>query len=241
MKKFTLCSLAGIILFSFLFLTRCGCGENQVAEPQVMKVIYMIGDGMGLAQVTAYMLENDYRPINMDRAQAVGLVKTYSANNRVTDSAAAGTALAAGSKTNNSMLGINPEGNQLISIMARAQQEGLGSGIVINSYLTDATPGAFYAHVNYRGEHETIAAQLAASGVDVFMGGGRNSFDRREDGRNLPEELAAEGYAVAFRFDELDGVTEGKTAGFFSPGYMPYVLDGRQEDYLPLATEKTLE
>ena len=68
----------------------------------------MIGDGMGLAHVSMLAVEGGYAPTAFDRAQGIALISTYSANNRVTDSAAAGTALACGSKTNNGTLGLDP-------------------------------------------------------------------------------------------------------------------------------------
>ena len=65
----------------------------------VRNLIYLIGDGMGLSHVSMLMLEEGYGTTAFDRAQNIALITTYSANNRVTDSAAAGTALATGHKT----------------------------------------------------------------------------------------------------------------------------------------------
>ena len=67
-------------------------------EPKVENIIYLIGDGMGVAQITATQIAQDYEPLNMERAEYVGLCKTYSTSSRITDSAAAGTALATGHK-----------------------------------------------------------------------------------------------------------------------------------------------
>ena len=73
---------------------KSGPGPKKSGKCAVKNVIYMIGDGMGLSQVSMMMLENGYRPTAFDRSGNIALIKTYSANNRVTDSAAAGTALA---------------------------------------------------------------------------------------------------------------------------------------------------
>ena len=67
-------------------------------EPKVKNIIFMIGDGMGISHITATMIEQDYAPLALERAEYIGLQKTYSADNLITDSAAAGTALAAGTK-----------------------------------------------------------------------------------------------------------------------------------------------
>ena len=88
----------------------------------VRNLIYLIGDGMGLSHVSMLMLEEGYGTTAFDRAQNIALITTYSANNRVTDSAAAGTALATGGKTNNSVLGLDPEGNALHSMLERAAE-----------------------------------------------------------------------------------------------------------------------
>ena len=124
--------------------------RKKKSQPEVKNVIMLIGDGMGVAHISALMLEEKYQPINMDRAEAAAMIKTYSANNRVTDSAAAGTALATGTKTGNHYLGVTIEGDTLTSILTRAEQKGMQTAEVVTCYLTHATPAAFYAHVPNR-------------------------------------------------------------------------------------------
>lgn len=106
-EKF-LCDMKKWLLLVVLSLGMAGLAS--AAEP-VRNLILMIGDGMGLSQVSMLKIENGYAPTAFDRAQGVALISTYSANNRVTDSAAAGTALASGCKTNNSALGSIPTGS----------------------------------------------------------------------------------------------------------------------------------
>lgn len=122
---------------AFLFLALCllGAGRAAAAEPadSVRNVIYMIGDGMGLAHVSMLAVEGGYAPTAFDRAQGIALISTYSANNRVTDSAAAGTALACGSKTNNGTLGLDPRGGRLQSLIEWAVAEGMPAGIAVNA------------------------------------------------------------------------------------------------------------
>ena len=96
--------------------------QNPAGE--VRNVIFLIGDGMGLAQVSMLKIENGYAPTAFDRAGGIALISSYSANNRVTDSAAAGTALATGGKTDNSTLGQTPSGEPLTSMMRRASDHG---------------------------------------------------------------------------------------------------------------------
>ena len=108
----------------------------QAAEP-VRNVILMIGDGMGLAQVTSYMLRGG-APLSLARAQSIGLQSTFSASSEVTDSAAAATALATGTKTNNGMISMTPDKQPLRSVLERAAAAGLATGLVDTHAITDA-------------------------------------------------------------------------------------------------------
>ena len=88
------------LLVSVLCLLAACTGTGDGQEP-VRNIIFMIGDGMGLPQVTALSLEQGYAPTRMERETYTGIQKTYSAGGRITDSAAAGIALACGEKTTN--------------------------------------------------------------------------------------------------------------------------------------------
>ncbi len=130
-------------------------------------IILMIGDGMGPAHVTALVEAQAGTPVNMERPRVGGLVKTSSANDRVTDSAAAGTAYATGHKTNDGSLGVCPHGRRLESILEKAERAGLATGLVVTTTLSDATPAAFYAHVADRNDKATINAQFAEANIEV--------------------------------------------------------------------------
>ena len=205
-------------------------------------LIYMIGDGMGLAHVTMLQIAEGYdNPVSFMRAENVALIKSYSRNNRVTDSAAAGTALATGHKTNNSMLGVLPDSTAVESMMAKAVRRGMATGLVVTCYLPHATPGAFYAHQVYRRTLEPIAEQLVESGVDVAFGGGKRYFTaRRADGTTLVDRLRTKGYRVIDTLAAADTITSGKVVGLFASKHMPYAHKGRG-DYLPRAVGKALE
>ena len=232
MKKY------GLFLAALFILSGC-CGQQEKAQ-QVENVILMIGDGMGVAQVTQLIIENGLKPVAMERADAVGLVRTFSANNRVTDSAAGGTAIATGTKTLNGRIGRDPHGNDLYSILHHAQEAGYPTGLVVTVDLFDATPSAFYAHVHDRDSRDTITLQLLASGIDVAMGGGRTYLDERADGRVLTDEFRDAGYRVAFDMNETADVADGRLLAVLAPDVMPYHIHSRG-DYLPQATTKALE
>ncbi len=220
-----------------------GCGQKSrpVKAPRVKNVILMVGDGMGLAQVSALMLAEEYRPVNLERATAGGFVKTYSANNRVTDSAAAGTAYASGQKTRNGYLGVDPDGNPLETILDRAEGAGLATGLVATVNIQHATPGAFYGHSLQRYDYESISLDLATSGIDVAIGAGGKFMTDRKDGRDLFAELRQHGYTMVDSLAGLDGVTSGPAMAIFHDEEIPFVSEGRDPEYLPRASAKALE
>ena len=152
----------------------------SVASAQEVKnIIYLIGDGMGLSSTTMMMVERGYEATIFDQAENIALQKTYSADNRVTDSAASGTALATGFKTNNTFVGCTPDGVAVESLMDVANAQGKATGVVVTTYLQHATPAAFYAHTESRHNYHIITEQLVNSTLDVAIGGGMGHFKER--------------------------------------------------------------
>lgn len=113
-------------------------GEKR--SPKIRNIIFMIGDGMGVASLYAGMSVSDH-PLNIERCPVTGLQKTFSADNYITDSAGAGTALATGTKTKNGVIGLDAEGKPVKSILEIAKEHGLSTGLVVVTSVTDATPG----------------------------------------------------------------------------------------------------
>ena len=211
-------------------------------KEKVKNIVLMIGDGMGVAHITHLMIDNKYQPINMQRATGGGMITTYSANNRVTDSAASATTYATGYKTNNAMLSVTPDGEPKTTILEKAEKAGYATGVVATSSITHATPAAFYAHSKRRYDSDTIAVQLLNSGIDVAFGGGDRPFTKRKDGRNLFDEARKSGYNVVQHIDSLQDVHSGNNFVIYPTGNNHLILmkQGRG-DYLPKATAKALE
>lgn len=204
MKKNNIISMAVLAMFAF---TSC-CNE-----PQVKNVIYLIGDGMGFGAVSSLLLSED-EPTGFEIASPViGLSETCSANNYVTDSAAGGTALATGTRTNNGYAGADPDGNQLTSVLRKAQTYGMKTGIVVNTTLTEATPAAFYAGVTSRKFVYDIAKQFTESQVDVAIGGGLDHFVGRPDSLDLTATLIEKGYDVYLNWETVLETESDKFVG----------------------------
>ncbi len=209
------------------------------AQQEVRNVIYMIGDGMGLAQMSMFEIETGYSDHAFKRAESVALVSTMSANNRVTDSAAAATALSSGSKTNNAMIGMLPDSTATVSMMEIAVNEGYATGIVVTSELYHATPAAFYAHQPSRKMYEDISLDMLESGIDVLLGGGDLILKKPYKGYTYLDHFAQKDYEVIHTMKTLESMSSGKVIGTFSKKSMPKVAS--RGDYLPRAVTSALK
>ena len=208
---------------------------------KVKNVILVIGDGMGLAAASSWMIDNHYAPTSFDRAQFVGISKTYSANNRVTDSAASGTAMACGVKTKNSMLGMGPDSTAVPSLAVLAKQKGLATGIVVTSHVCDATPSAFYGHVPNRGMSTQIINDMLAARLDIVVGGGRKYFtDPEKVPENMIDKAVREGFTYAATPEDFYATTKTPIIGLFADGSYPMAIE-RDTDFLMDATMHTLD
>ncbi|MCQ2158021.1 MAG: alkaline phosphatase [Bacteroidales bacterium] len=166
-------------------------------------VFYLIGDGMGINEVYSAQLYNratGYGPENLNffHFPVRTFVTTYSASSLVTDSAAAGTALATGVKTYNDAMGVDADTVAVSSIADWAKSAGFGVGVITSVGINHATPAAFYAHAASRAEYEKIAGQLAASKVDFAAGGGVINEVRKtgHDSKFLEDMISAAGVSI---------------------------------------------
>ncbi len=229
--------------FSIVLLVAAGlvcnscCGEKQT---EVKNVIFMIGDGMGLNEAyAARHIQGDSLFI-MDEADDIILQTTYSKSSKITDSAASGTALATGVKTNNSMIGMDADSVAVESILEQAKRNGKATGEVVTVYLQHATPAAFVAHQINRDMYEEIAIDFLKSTPDVMLGGGIAYFENRSDSCNLSDSLRARGYDVVYNMEDAKKSESNKLLGLFADKYMPAMLDGRG-DYLPEAVDLAIK
>ena len=174
---------------------------------EVKYIFYFIGDGMGTNQVLgAEMYRSAAQGQALGRVQTLmsqmpysGQISTYSASNGITDSAAAGTCLASGHKTNNGTLGLNAQGDTIYSIATELKKQGWGVGIMTSVAIDHATPGAFYAHVKDRNAYYQIGLQLSESGFDFFGGAGfHHPQGKNDDLRNLYHIAEEKGYRIAW-------------------------------------------
>lgn len=205
----------------------------------------MVGDGMGLAQVTGGLYANKNR-LNLEQFTTIGLHKNYPddpEDGLITDSAAGATSFACGVKTYNAAIGVGVDSLPRTTILEMAERRGLATGLVATSNIQHATPASFIAHVKSRTLYEDIALDFLKTDIDLFIGGGKQSFDNRKDGRNLLTELTKKGYYINdWTQADLDTLTLpiSKNVGFLTANMQP-LMATQGRTYLPLASEKACD
>lgn len=235
-------------LCAALFLVFPALGQNAPTQPSdsPRNVILMIPDGFGPASGT---MARDYLRWRGDDASLAldslqqGSVRTFSADSRITDSAAGATAYSTGTKTNNGYIATDTSGHVLGTLLEGAEHRGLATGLVATSRITHATPAAFSAHTPDRGEENKIAAQQLTKDIEVLLGGGRRHFipesaegSARSDDRNLLETAAEEGYQIVETDTELASVDNTPVLGLFSQSHMAYEIDRDETKQPSLST-----
>lgn len=191
------------LLLSFLLLVLSGYAQ------QAKYVFYFIGDGMGVNQVQGTEL---YRgelegkigitPIWFTQFPYATTATTFSATNGVTDSAAAGTALATGNKTQNGTIGMKQDlQTEVSSVAVWAKNKGCRVGVTTNVSVDHATPAAFYAHDPSRGSYYKIGTDLYKAGFDFYAGSDfidpNNKDNKDGNSENLYTMAEKNGYTIA--------------------------------------------
>jgi len=212
MKRYT-----PFLLLSIFALTLASCDllkKKEMPSEEVMhagfppvgnlatakNVIFLVGDGMGLAQITGAMYANGNK-LNLERFKTIGLHKTHASDKLITDSAAGATAFSCGIKTYNGAIGVKDDKSSCETVAELAKQARMSVGMVATSTIVHATPASFYAHQPQRKMYEEIAMDLANFKPDYFVGGGKKFFDRRDDEKDLIKMMQADGYTIGNYFD----------------------------------------
>ena len=195
-----------------------------VKGKKVKNIILMIGDGMGVEQVSCGWVLNGGH-LNMDNMQACGYSRTWTYDKLVTDSGAGGTSIACGVKTKYARIGQDAEGNPVKSVLHYAQDKGMKTGLAVTCRINDCTPVDFIAHAVNRKDEPALAAEYVNCGVDWISGGGIEFWRNREDGRDLVKEMVDKGYTFIDDPKDIQGLTKGPVVGLFAPLEMEPALD----------------
>jgi len=217
--------IIALLMAVFLFSAHGCMFSNRIMKDntQPRYIIFMVPDGMGLADVTAariYRNGPQGKPLYLERLPYIGYQKTYSRNSMITDSAAAASAWASGEKFNNdalSCLDQNTDGicdgtrKNHLTILESAQKMGLDAGLVVTSEITHATPAAWAVHVHHRECGSEIFEQYLARDIKVLLGGGIETnrdhclLPHTDDSYNkrLLKRAEQYGYRLVYSRDEL--------------------------------------
>lgn len=245
-KRLAGITLAGAVVISSLGIStmkeEVQAKGNKKKEPT--NVIMMVMDGTSAGAIT---LSRWYKGSNlaMDEMMAGG-VRTYSADSAITDSAPAATALATGNKSNDKYIGVlpsvvnspglnpvNPEDahKPVANVLEGAKQQGKATGIISTSEIQHATPAGFSAHVTHRSNYGDIAEQQVYQGIDVVLGGGKESLspgttkNARIDGEDLLSVLEKKKYDIVEDRNELLTSKSDKIWGTFATSALAYEFD----------------
>ncbi|KUJ59942.1 alkaline phosphatase [Flavobacteriaceae bacterium CRH] len=196
----------------------------------VKNIILLIGDGNGLSQISSAVLANS-GALSLTQLKSIGFIKTQSADDFTTDSAAAGTALTTGQKTNNRAIGTDSLRKPIANILEILQKRKFSTGIITTDEITGATPASFYAHREERSDTEGISKDLLKSKLNLFVGGGASTFKDTSLGSK---------FKLLTSVKEMQTATIDTVGVFIAPNRVPSVLEGRG-DVLAEATKYSLE
>ena len=233
--------LAWLVLAA-LFITAAAARAESVPTPKY--VFLFIGDGLAMPQRSAaeYFLaarEGNTGPgpvkLTMDTLPVQGMTTTYSSNSIITDSGAAGTALACGVKTTNGAIGVDTAKKAVPNLAEKARDNGKRVGVVSSVSLDHATPACFYSHQESRNNYYEIALDMAKSGFDYFGGGGfkdPTGKKSKKEGEKTDalDAMRAAGYTVADTRQAILDAKPGTRLVAINPELdadkaLPYALD----------------
>jgi alkaline phosphatase len=227
---------------------------EKVTEPAVKNVIILIPDGMGIDGTTLARWYKGGTPLALDE-MASGLVRTYSSDATIADSAPAGTAFATGHKSHTGYVGVLPdkadmpgltpiapgdEKKPVANILEASKLAGKSTGIIATSEIMHATPADFSAHYPDRGNYDALSEQQVYNGIDVVLGGGSKFFGAgaRKDKEDLTQAIKNLGYDYVTTPEAMKASKSSKLWGLFAPAALAYNMD-RDPAKEPSLTEMT--
>ena len=199
-----------------------GAREISVQTKKIPKsIIFIIADGLGIGQFTLMYYDiSDFAPADFTHT---GLMTVHpSGQRKVPDSANTASSMATGVKTHRGGIGVDENDNPVKTVLEWAEEIGMSTGLVATSSVAHATPASFAAHIDKRSKYEEIALQMAQSGVDVMLGGGKDHFS----GEPL-EVFSNKGGLVINEFDDTID-TKQPLLGLFADNHLRSAMEDRE-------------
>lgn len=210
--------------------------ESDGKDLPIDNVILMIGDGMGLAQITsADRVNNGLTMLNLKR---IGLINTSSLDAFTTDSAGGGSALSTGKKNSNRHISMSDDGKPYPELTDFFYDKEKACGVVTFGDLADATPAVFYGHSVERDSADQITRGLMNGKLSLLAGSGMSNFTLRKDGFDLEGNLKKAGYKFV---DSIDSINAYPNKTICVDEKMAKATERDNIDYLARATRNAIE
>lgn len=238
-QKSKMVAKPGYALLMLFFLLGIGNVTAQ-NEKKPSKVIFVIGDGMGLTQISSLYELGNLEHSNFERFQHIGLLKNNASSHRITDSAAGATAYACGVKTYNGAIAMDSDSLAVKTIVEILPDQSWETGLIATSSITHATPASFFSHVKLRSEQDAIASWMHRSNIDFFAGGGKRFFEHRPDNLNYSDTLRLNGFDISYDLNEAKVESDKKLGFLLADEGLPKMLENRGT-FLTDATQMALE
>lgn len=248
-------ALAGLGAAAVAALPRAASAAPPAAQAvrhdRVRNVIFAVADGMSmgtfsLAEQASQMTRGRsmlWSELLADPKCVHGWFEMGSLDSLVTDSAAASSAWATGTRIFNGAVNLLPDGTKLTPIAALVHDTGRRTGLVTTTTITHATPAGFAACQASRGSEDQIAPQYLDV-VDVLMGGGREFFlpELRADKVDWVARYRERGYAFWKRRDDvLSADRPARVLGLFGRGHLPFSVDRDHSESIAAAVPTLAE
>ncbi|MFT5800937.1 MAG: alkaline phosphatase, partial [Nonlabens sp.] len=210
------------------------------SEAKAKNIILLIGDGMGLSQLSSAYYYSNKTP-NFSRFKHIGLHQPMPIGAKITDSAAGATAFATGYKSYNGAIGVDKDSIPRETILEWTAKNGKSTGVIATSTITHATPASFYAHVPSRQMHEAIAEDFIKTPIDFAAGGGSKHFNKRADNRNLLDSLKAKGTITNLKqLSQSHDLIQGNSYCYLLDLDSLQSIEGGRDNFLPKSTKLAL-
>ncbi len=199
MRKIFKKRIVSLFLVLTVLFSLCSCGQPKHENAVTPKVILFIGDGMGpnhIYNAEYYFGEEMY----FSSFEIQTMVDTDSLTG-LTDSAAAATAMATGTRVSNNILAKDMNGD-LTSITELAKQNEYGAGVVTSDKITGATPSGFSAHSSSRNDSAQILLSQRYNKMDLLLGSGYYPV--------YETKFTEQGWTWVTSFDELSVKAKNK-------------------------------
>ncbi len=253
-----------VILIAFIFLVvgiqppaAIAVPNNSVTKSAgIQNVILLISDGMSQDAMTLSRWYQGGQSLAMDEI-ACGLVRTYSADAAIADSAPAGTAFATGYKSHTGYIGVLPDEatmpgvakiatddrkKPVASILEASKLAGKSTGLVATCEIMHATPADFAAHYPDRKNYDVLSKQMVYNDIDVVLGGGYQYLqpNSRKDKQDMLKVIKSMGYDYVTTPQALNNSTASRIWGLFAPTALKYDMD-RNPQQEPSLADMTLK